>query len=320
MPWVALTLELDEAHAGGFTDALIEAGADSVVLEDADAGTATESPRYDGPAGEGTTAIAPCTWRRNRLMVLLAPEADARAVVAEAARRAGLARSPPYSVSRVEDEDWLRRSRDQFEPIEISARLWIVPSWREPPVAGAVVVRLDPGLAFGTGSHPTTRLVLRFLERALCEMQGGPSVTSSSPCVLDYGCGSGILAIAAAKLGAGLVNAVDLDPQALDATAANARSNGVEVRVATPRALAAGDYDVVVANILAHPLIELAPQLIARTRRLGRIALSGILESQVDDVIAAYAPEGALAIADTAEGWALLEGRRRPVTAAGAPR
>lgn len=280
MAWLALTLELAPAQAETLGDALLEEGAQSVWLE---------------PAG--------------RLHALLPEHSDAAAALGRAARAAGQA-APPFRTYRVADEDWVRSTQAQFGPIRIAGGVCIVPSWHEAPVDAGVVVRLDPGLAFGTGSHATTRLVLAWL--AAAPLAGAQ--------VLDYGCGSGILAIAAAKLGAGLVNAVDLDPQALDATAANARSNGVEVRVATPRALAAGDYDVVVANILAHPLIELAPQLIARTRRLGRIALSGILESQVDDVIAAYAPEGALAIADTAEGWALLEGRRRPVTAAGAPR
>lgn len=295
MPWLSLTLEVEEAVAEAVSEALLECGAQSVSLEDADAGTTGEVARFAEPAWD-----APRAWRRNRVCALLAPDTDVLKVVVEATRAAGLPSPPQFSVGRVEDEDWVRRSQSQFTPLAVSERLWIVPTWREAPDPRALVVRLDPGMAFGTGTHPTTRLALRFLERVV---HGGERV-------LDYGCGSGILAIAAAKLGAAEVDAVDLDPRALDATRANARANEVSVRVSTPEALPRGDYDVVVANILANPLILLAPALTARVRARGRLALSGILAAQASDVAAAYRPAIELAVTREDEGWALLEGTR----------
>jgi ribosomal protein L11 methyltransferase len=265
MPWVALSVRVQGMEAEALSEALLEQGAQSVCIEE-----------------PGLTA-------------LLAEDTDPCAVLA-----ASGAAALPFTVSRVEDQDWVARSREQFAPIAIGRRLWVGPSWHEPPAGAATIVRLDPGMAFGTGSHPSTRLVLRFLERAV---QGGERV-------LDYGCGSGILAIAAAKLGAGQVDAVDIDPQALEATAANARANGASVRVATPEALPAARYELVVANILAQPLMVLAPLLAARTAPGGAIALSGLLESQAAEVAAAYAGHFEL-VTRLEEGWAALEGRRR---------
>jgi ribosomal protein L11 methyltransferase len=183
----------------------------------------------------------------------------------------------------------------------VSEKIWIVPSWHEPPDPRAVVVRLDPGLAFGTGSHASTRLVLQYLEKCI----------KTGDRVLDYGCGSGILAIVAAKLGAGEISAVDIDPQALDTTAENARINGVRLRVALPGQLPAGTYDMVLANILAGPLIALEAQLAAHTRSGGRILLSGILQSQAGEVGAAYARDFEISVTATEEDWALVEGVRR---------
>lgn len=296
MPWQSLTLDVDAAEAEALSDALLEEGAVSVCVEDADAGTETEVPRYAEPSWEASPA-----WQRNRLSVLLAQAIDARPMVERAARAAGLKTAPEFSISDVPDDDWVRRSESQFAPLVIGRRLWIVPSWREPPVSGAAIVRLDPGMAFGTGSHPTTRLVLELLAR---EVRAGEQL-------LDYGCGSGILAIAAAKLGAGQVDAVDLDPQALKVAAENARANDVIVGVWTPEALPAGEYDVVVANILSRPLVLLAPLISARVRAGGRLALSGILENQASEVIGAYAPAIALSVRGRDGGWVLLEGERR---------
>jgi len=296
MPWLSLTLEVEEAAAEVLSEALLARGAQSVGLEDADEGTAHEAPRFAEPSWDGAAGA----WPHSRVVALLPLDANVLELVVECTRAAGLDQPPAFRVERIEDDDWVRRTQSQFTPVPIGERLWIVPTWCEPPDARAAVVRLDPGMAFGTGTHPSTRLALHFLERSL---RGGERV-------LDYGCGSGILAIAAAKLGAAEVDAVDLDPRALDATRANARANEVSVRVSTPEALPRGDYDVVVANILANPLILLAPALTARVRARGRLALSGILAAQASDVAAAYRPAIELAVTREDEGWALLEGTR----------
>jgi len=276
MPWLSLTLQVDAAGAERFTQALLDAGAQSVSLEN--------------PQG-GLQAVG----------ALVGMNVDAGALVRDAASAAGLESAAAFRADQVEDQDWVRRSQAQFAPLEIGARLWIGPSWHEPPADGRAVVRLDPGLAFGTGSHPTTRLVLRFLER---ELRGGEGV-------LDYGCGSGILAIAAAKLGAARVDAVDIDPQALDATAANARANRAAVRASRPEALAPQLYDVVVSNILAQPLIMLAPLLAARTAPEGRVALAGVLEAQAFEVAARYTAWFDVSMSSIDEGWGLIEGIRK---------
>ncbi len=276
MPWLAVTLEVEAAQAEAFSDALMEEGAQSVWLEE--------------PAAS-----------RQHLHALLAERADAAGLLARAAAAAGLA-LPPFETRDLADEDWVRATQAQFAPLCLEGRLWIVPSWHAvPPDPAAAVVRLDPGMAFGTGSHPSTRLVLAWLARQL--------VPGTS--VLDYGCGSGILAIAAAKLGAARVDGVDVDPQALVTAADNARDNGVALRVYPPERLPPGSYDVVVANILSQPLIVLEPLLAARTRRGGRIALAGILDAQSAEVAAAYAGDFTMRVAATEEGWNLLEGTRR---------
>ena len=274
MAWLSITLELDPAQAEALSEGLTETGADSVALD---------------PAGS-----------QMRLTVLANADADPAALVACAASAAGLA-PPAFTVTRLEDEDWVRRSQSQFGPIRLADRLWIVPSWHTPPDPAAIVVRLDPGLAFGTGSHVSTRLVLKYLEKNIRKADR----------VLDYGCGSGILAIVAAKLGAGEIAAVDIDPQALATTTANASDNGVILRVAAPEFLPPGTFDLVVANILAGPLIALAPLLAARTRKGGRIALSGILESQAAEVAAAYAQDFDAGVIAAEEGWVLVGGQRR---------
>jgi ribosomal protein L11 methyltransferase len=275
MPWLALTLEVDAGAAEAMSDALLEAGAQSVSIDQ------VERPRH-------------------ALSALLSIQQDAHGLVARAASAAGLAPAPPFSVSEVADQDWVRTTQSQFAPLEVGSRLWIGASWHKPP-PGRITVRLDPGLAFGTGSHPTTRLVLGFLEQTI---RGGERV-------LDYGCGSGILAIAAAKLGAARVDGVDVDPQAVETAAANALANGVELGAALPDALPDALYDIVVSNILAQPLIVLAPLLAARTDHAGGIALAGILMSQAAEVAAAYAPWFDIATRETQDGWALVSGLRK---------
>lgn len=265
MPWLALRVELEGSAAEPFSEALLEAGAHSVWMEAA------------------------------ALSALLDGDAEPSRIIASAASAIGIP-APPFSVARVADEDWVRKSQAQFAPLAVGQRLWVGASWHRPE-PGRVAVCIDPGLAFGTGSHPSTRLVLRFLER---EMIGGERV-------LDYGCGSGILAIAAAKLGAMHVHAVDVDPEALAAARQNALVNGVRVHIALADVLAAAHYDIVVSNILAQPLIVLAPLLAPRAARL---ALSGILETQADEVIRAYAPWLPMRVTAREEGWALLTGRR----------
>ena len=283
MSWLSITLELDPAQAEMLSEALLEAGAESVSLESTSNDPATLEP-----------------GARMRVVALTKATAEPAALVAAAAAAAAIA-PPVFTVARVAEEDWVRRSQAQFGPIRIAERLWIVPSWHVPPDPAAIVVRLDPGLAFGTGSHVSTRLVLQNLESAM----------HTGERVLDYGCGSGILAIVAGKLGAGEITATDIDPQALATTAANAIDNGVVLNVVAPESLPPGTFDLVLANILAGPLIELEPLLAARTRSGGRIVLSGILDSQAAEVVAAYARDFDAGIITTAEGWALVGGERR---------
>jgi ribosomal protein L11 methyltransferase len=204
-------------------------------------------------------------------------------------------------VEPVAEQDWVRRSQSQFEPIRISDKLWIVPSWAQAPDPGGLNLVLDPGLAFGTGSHPTTRLCLQWLERTI---GGGERV-------LDYGCGSGILAIAALRLGASAALGVDVDPLALPAARANAERNRADARFINTETAPDFQADLVVANILANPLILLAPLLSKYACKGGRIALSGILEAQAEEVIAAYAPWFAMRVGDSDGGWVLLEGLRQ---------
>ena len=275
MPWRALTLQVEAGAAEAMSEALLEAGAQSVSI--------------DKPGEPGASLCA-----------LVDLQLDPDACLRAAARSAGLGATPTYTAAEIADEDWVRSTQAQFAAVEIGERLWIGPSWREPP-ANRIAVRLDPGLAFGTGTHPTTQLVLHFLERRI---RGGEGV-------LDYGCGSGILAIAAAKLGAARVDGVDVDTQALATARDNARGNCVELQPTLPEGLRGGAYEIVVSNILAQPLILLAPVLAARTAQGGTLALAGILESQAAEVGAAYAPWLDMRLDSVLDGWALLAGQRR---------
>ena len=277
------------------SDALLAQGAQSVSVEDANAGTAAEAPLYGEPG-----VAMPEAWPQSLITALYAQDADPLQIVAAACAQAGLQPLPEYRTQLLEDEDWVRLSQSQFEPIRISDRLWIVPSWASAPDTDAINLVLDPGLAFGTGSHPTTRLCLQWLERTV---RGGERV-------LDYGCGSGILAIAALRLGAREALGVDVDPQALVAARANAARNRVDARFVNTETAPDFQADLVAANILANPLILLAPLLAGAVRERGRIALSGILETQAEEVMAAYAPWFALRVGASDEGWVLLEGRR----------
>lgn len=296
--YLALRFDADAADAQQWVDALLDAGALSVDISDPRADTADETPLYGEP-GE----LASGFWPINRLTALFPADADARSAIAAAGN--ALKRSvPPYESSPVADQDWVRTTQAQFVPIQIGERLWIVPSWCSPVDGQAINLTLDPGLAFGTGSHPTTRLCLTWLAT---ELQRGADV-------LDYGCGSGILAIAAAKLGAGEVVGTDVDPQAIAASRENATRNNVTASFVLASDLATATvslFDVVVANILANPLVLLAPVLAARVRPAGKIVLSGVLESQLARVLTAYAPWFNMARWRSEDGWVALVGVRR---------
>jgi len=293
MAWQNVSFLTDAASAEPVCDALLELGALSASIEDADAGTPDEQPQFGEPGSVTTPG-----WAHSRVVALFEPDADVAAMLADAAAQAGLEAVPAFTVEPVEEQNWVQLTQAQFDPIRVSGRLWIVPSWHESPDPAAINLVLDPGMAFGTGSHPTTRLCLEWLERTIT---GGESL-------LDYGCGSGILAIAAAKLGAAAVAGVDIDPQAVDAANANAASNDVVARFADSAETLAGEYDVVVANILSNPLRVLAPAICAHVRAGGRLALSGILREQAEEIIAVYAPWIPLQVADMREDWVCLAG------------
>lgn len=294
MSFTVLRLDVDADNAERWSDALLEAGALSIDLSDAGADTDAESPLYGEP-GEPAAML----WPHPRLDALFASDADVDAALRDACVRVG-ATPPAHERVAVAEQDWVRETQRQFTPIEIADGFWVVPSWCDPPDPGAINLKLDPGLAFGTGSHPTTRLCLAWMRELVV----------AGARVLDYGCGSGILAIAAARLGAGEVRGVDVDPQAIRASDDNAQHNGVAAWFSLPDALEPGSFDVVVANILANPLIVLAPALVARTRPGGRMALSGILDAQQDAVIDAYSRWFTLAPWRRDDGWVLLHGVR----------
>lgn len=295
MGWLSVTLETDCAHAEALADALMEAGALSTTIEDAAAGTPEEKPQFGEPG-----AITAPGWDRSRIAALFEPETDIVAAIALAAATCGLSEAPAFSTETVAEQNWVQLTQSQFDPIRISDRLWIVPSWHESPDPGAINLILDPGMAFGTGSHPTTRLCLEWLER---HVKSGESL-------LDYGCGSGILAIAGAKLGAAPVVGVDIDPQAIVAANANAAANDADARFSDSEQPLEGCYDRVVANILSNPLKVLAPAICRHVRPGGHLALSGILSEQAEELIDIYAEWIPLHIADSREGWVCLAGQK----------
>jgi len=292
-------VETDAADALG--DALLEAGAMSVSVEDADAGGQDEHPLFGEPGCD-----PPLAWKRNRLRVLLRPDQKPEPVLQRAAAAVG--RTAPVLVARrlLADQDWVRASQSQFAPLQVG-RLWIVPSWIDPPEPQALNLRLDPGLAFGTGTHPSTQLCLLWLQaHPLAGLR-----------VLDYGCGSGILAIAAARLGAAAVRGVDIDPLACQAARQNSRRNSVRAHYTAPDSLtangAAAPFDVVVANILANPLIMLAPVLLAHLAVDGTLVLAGVLARQAPTLALAYReldPRLALSVWRSEGDWVCLAGRR----------
>jgi ribosomal protein L11 methyltransferase len=295
--YLALCFDVGADDADRWSDALLDAGALAVDVSDRRAGTPEEAPRYAEP-GESADRY----WPLSRITALFADQVDAAAALARAAAHVGEP-SPAHETYAVAEQDWVRATQAQFAPVRIADRLWIVPSWCSPPEPGALNITLDPGLAFGTGSHPTTRLCLRWLAQRL--RRGAR--------VLDYGCGSGILAIAALKLGAREATGVDIDPQALAASRSNAAANGVAATFEHADAFASAKlprFDVVIANILARPLIVLAPMLAQYARDGGDIVLSGILSADAAAVQEAYAPWFRIAVWASDEGWVALAGAR----------
>lgn len=295
---IELLLLAPEDAVEPLTDALIdELGALSASVEDADADTEAEQALFGEP---GMPAPAG-GWKRSRVVALFendqaATEASTLLLAQDWAQDVALVAMRP-----VEEQDWVRLTQSQFAPVEISPGFWIVPSWHEVPQSAQRVIRLDPGLAFGTGTHPTTRMCLRWTARHAAEF--APRWSR----VLDYGCGSGILAIGAALHGAKNIAAVDIDPAAVQATRANAEANRVSVNAGLPET-AQGQYPLVYANILATPLKLLAPLLCSHLAPGGHLVLAGILERQADELTAAYAPWLALQVADRDEGWVLMTG------------
>ncbi len=296
MPWQSVRILIDSKQAELLSDALLEAGALSVSMEDADAGTADETPLFGEP--DYPTAEL---WPHSIASVLLDEQEDVAAILRLAAEQAGIPTPTDYSVEIIAEQDWVRLTQSQFDPIPISPRLWIVPTWHVAPDSSAINLKLDPGLAFGTGSHPTTRLCLRWLD---ANLRGGETL-------LDYGCGSGILAIAAVKLGAARVDGVDIDTQAVTASRDNAALNDVIAHFYLPDELGAGTYDMVVANILTNPLKGMAPLLAGRVQQGGQLVLSGILAEQADDVMAVYRSWFTFDPSEIDEGWVRLAGVKR---------
>lgn len=289
MPWLQLTFYSTKDKAEALADLLSEAGAAAVTMQDA-----ADQPLYEPPPG------ATPLWQLTNVVGLFTEDTDGVAVVRQLQSK-WQGEFPEYRSEVLEDQDWERAWMDDFKPMRFGERLWIVPSWHEPPAGDTVNILLDPGLAFGTGTHATTRLCLEWLD----------SQDVKGKTVIDYGCGSGILALAASLLGAASVIGVDNDPQALVATLDNAQRNGVSIKAYLPREAPREPVDVLIANILAGPLIDLAPHLAALVRAEGAIALSGILPEQAEAVSTAYTEWFIMQPPVEYDGWIRLEGVKR---------
>jgi len=295
--WHELIFVVADGQAEAWSDALLECGALSVQAEDADEGSPDEQALFGEP-GEPAPALG---WQRTRLAAMVDADTDCAQLLSCAAARCGAAAPDGYELREVPEQDWVRATQAQFEPIPIGARLLITPSWHaQGGDDGRRTIVLDPGLAFGTGSHPTTRMCLEWLDAQL----------RSGDTVIDYGCGSGILSIAAARLGASRVVAVDIDPQAVEATRDNAARNEVAVLAREPAGPALEAADVVVANILANPLRVLAPLLSSLVRPDGQLVLAGLLDRQADEIAACY-PRFDLRPWRRIDGWTCLAGPAR---------
>ncbi len=286
------------------SDALEALDAQSVSVEDADAQTDAEQALF----GEPGMPPPRDGWQRSRLVALFADETLAREAAELLQAQDFFEGCQLLGIAEVPEQDWVRLTQSQFAPVEITPAFWIVPTWHEPPAQATRLIRLDPGLAFGTGTHPTTRMCLRWIARHAADAPAGTSAAGHWGRVLDYGCGSGILAIGAAKHGADAIDAVDIDDAAVASTRLNAEANGVVLQAGLPDR-ATGQYHVVLANILATPLKVLAPLLCAHVAPGGALVLAGILERQAEELQHAYAPHAALRIADSEDGWILMTAR-----------
>ena len=295
-----LLLRLPESLVEAVSEALVdELEALSVSVADADAGTEAEQALF----GEPGMPVPTEGWQRSDITALFATEAEATEAATLLRAQDWAADMAVLALREVADQDWVRLTQSQFAPVEVTPSFWIVPSWHEAPAQAKTVIRLDPGLAFGTGTHPTTRMCLRWTARQ------APALAAGWSRVLDYGCGSGILAIGAALHGARGIDAVDIDEAAVTATLANASANQVVLNVGLPAA-ATGSYPLVLANILATPLKLLAPLLVGHVASGGHLVLAGILARQADELRLAYAPWLTLEISDSEDGWILMTAQR----------
>lgn len=303
MSFQQLSFALDSLVAEQLSDILFDCGALSVTIEDQHAGTSLEQPIFDEPGME-TEQL----WKSSRLIALFDKSIDLKQIVSSAQDNLGIQLN--YTQEVIDDQDWVSLSQDQFKPIKVNERLYIVPSWHASPDLAATNIILDPGLAFGTGSHPTTFMCLQWLAEHL-----KPHHT-----VLDYGCGSGILAISAKMLGSQHVDGVDIDPQAIEASLANCQTNAVTLDFYLPHEFKPRQYDLVIANILSNPLRILASLLSSYVKAGGDIILSGILDTQTDEISQIYAPWFNMEVYRTQEGWVCLHGvRLHEVRLCGAP-
>jgi ribosomal protein L11 methyltransferase len=290
-----LNLLCPEARVDVLSEALEALDALSVSVEDADAETEHEQALF----GEPGMPPPKDGWQRSKMVALFAKEEEARQAAVLLAAQDFFEDCQVLAIAAVPDQDWVRLTQSQFAPVDITPDFWIVPTWHEPPAQAKEIICLDPGLAFGTGTHPTTRMCLRWIATHSVKAQR----------VLDYGCGSGILAIGAAKFGASQIDAVDIDEAAVTATELNAQANQVSLNAGLPE-LAQGTYQTVLANILATPLKVLAPLLCSHVAAGGHLVLAGILERQEEELIQAYAPHIQLSVADREDGWILMTAQR----------
>ena len=300
MAWLLIKIDANESNADAISDALMTIGALSASIEDANAETDAEQAIFGEPSSSDIQYPPPGIWQQNIVTAMFAEDVDAKQIISILSQETGIA-TFEFSTEIVAEQDWVRATQAQFEPIKITDKLWIVPTWHTAPNTDAVNIALDPGLAFGTGSHPTTHLCLEWLTQQ--------QLTNCS--VLDYGCGSGILAIAAQKLGAQHVVGVDIDAQAIIASRYNAQQNQVNIEFCSADAFTHATFDVVVANILSSALMVLAPAIAKYCKTGGQIALSGILVEQQNQLIARYNEWFNMDAPCQKDAWILLTGTKR---------